>query len=41
MKPRLRLVRGMWQCGLIGEALYWSVASTPAEAFELWERCRR
>lgn len=39
MKPRLKLVRGWWQCGLPGEcAIWWTVAPTPHEAFALWKR---
>ena len=39
-KPRLRLVRGMWLCGLPGAADFLcTMAATPALAFELWKRC--
>ena len=41
MKPRIRLVRGMWQCGLLDEHdIYWTVALTPKAAFDLWQRCQ-
>jgi hypothetical protein len=41
MKPRLRKVMGYWQCGLPGEhSVWWSVAPTPREAFDLWRRVR-
>jgi hypothetical protein len=41
MKPRLRKHRGMWECGIVGQWLYWSLAATPREAYELWKRARQ
>jgi hypothetical protein len=37
-KPRLLMSRGYWVCGIVGDDLGWSVAPTPAKAYELWAR---
>ncbi len=41
MNPRLRKYRGLWYCGIPGaESWWWSSATTPDEAYSLWERFR-
>jgi len=41
MKPHLKMNRGMWLCGVIGQPpLFWAVARTPKAAFDLWKRCQ-
>jgi hypothetical protein len=41
MKPRLRLVRGYWHCGIPGKPLTWTVAETPLDAYWLWLRVQQ
>lgn len=41
MKPRLRLMLGLWWCGDPGRGfMWWACAFAPAEAYALWKRAQ-